>query len=114
MPSGANTPIMPARALGAPHTTSTGALALLDLDLHDPQAVGVRMLLCLDDARDAKGAELRRRIVDALDLEPDRRQLVGDLVERGLGVEVVLEPGQREFHDDSPPDSVGTSSTEKP
>ena len=48
--------------------------ALLDLDLHDLQLVGVGMLAGLDDARDAERAELVGRIVDALDLQADRRQ----------------------------------------
>ena len=48
--------------------------ALLDLDLDDLQLVGVGMLAGLDDARDAERAELVGRIVDALDLEADRRQ----------------------------------------
>ena len=114
VPSGANTAIMPARALGAPHTTSNVGLPFSISTCTTRSAIGVGVGLRLDDARNREGAELGGRVLDALDLEPDRRQLVGDLGERGLGVEMILEPGQREFHDDSPPESVGTSSTEKP
>ena len=73
-------------------------LALGDLDLHDLQLVGVWMLLGFDDARDRECAERLRRIFDAFDLEPDRRQLRRDLIDRGLRVEMILEPGEREFH----------------
>ena len=82
MPSGANTPIRPARAFGAPHTTSNSGWPVLDLDLHDLQLVGVRMALGFDDARDAERAELLRRIVDAFHFEPDGRQLRRDLLDR--------------------------------
>ena len=37
-------------------------------------------------------------VLDALDLEPDPRQRLDDLVERCPGVEVVLQPGEGEFH----------------
>ena len=33
-----------------------------------------------------------------LDLEPDHGELVDDLVERRVGVEMLLQPGQGEFH----------------
>ena len=72
--------------------------ALLHLDLDDLQLVGVGMLAGLDDARNAERAELVGGIVDALDLQADRRQARRDLIDRRLGLEVILEPGQREFH----------------
>ncbi len=72
--------------------------ALLHLDLNDLQLVGIGMLAGLDDARDAKRRQLVGRIVDALDLQPDRRQPRRDLIDRRLRPQVILEPGQREFH----------------
>ena len=45
-----------------------------------------------------KAPELRRRVVDALDLEPDERELLGQLLDRCRGVEMILQPGEREFH----------------
>ena len=48
------------------------------------------------------------------DLEPDHGELVGERVERLVGGEVLLEPGEGEFHDESPPAKVGRSSGRKP
>src|SRR5690606_29199607 len=67
-------------------------------DLADAQAIRVRMLLGLEDARDGKRRQLLRGIVDAFNLEPNRRQLVRKLFKRGVRIEMVLEPGQSEFH----------------
>jgi hypothetical protein len=39
------------------------------------------------------------RVPDALHLETDDRQAIGDLVERGGRVQVVPEPVEREFHE---------------
>ena len=44
------------------------------------------------------GASCLAAVGDALDLEPDHGELVDDLVERLVGVEVLLEPGEGEFH----------------
>ena len=71
------------------------------------------MLLSIEDARDDVGRE-RFLVVDALDLEPDHRELGHDLVERSIGVEMLLQPGQGELHALSPPASVGKSSGRKP
>ena len=68
------------------------------VDDADPQPVGVGMLLGFDDARDDEAVVLAARVLDALDLEADARQRVDDLGERGRGVEMVLEPGEGEFH----------------
>ena len=88
-------------AVGGATDDLDGGLALGDLDLCHAQAIGVRMLLGLEHARDRERAELLGRIVDAFDLEADRRQLGLDLIERGCGVEVILKPGEREFHGSS-------------
>src|SRR5262249_51959764 len=108
--------------------------ALFDLDLHYLQLIGVGMLLGFDDARDTERTELLSWIGDALDLEADSRQLRRNLLDGRLGLEVVLEPGQRELHRrslqcpssvlrrreeisnqlESPPPSVGVSSIENP
>ncbi len=97
-PGGANTLVMPVRAFGAPHTTWTGS-PVAGIDHADAQAVGIRMLLGLDDARDDERREQLRLVLDALDLEPDHGELVGELAERPVGVEMLLEPGEGEFHD---------------
>ena len=73
-------------------------LAWRNLDLAHAQAIRIRMLFGLEDARDGKRRQLLRGIVDAFNLEPDRGQLLRDLFERGVRIEMVLEPGQSEFH----------------
>ncbi len=69
-----------------------------DIDLADPQAIGVGMRRGLENLRDAEGAKLFGGIVDMLDLEPDPGQRLDDHVERRLGFEMGFQPGQGEFH----------------
>ena len=84
------------------------------------QAIGVGVLLGGDHLGDAVGGERLRLVLHALDLEADAGERLDDLVERGVGVEVILEPGEGEFHrfspltDVRPPTSVGMSSGRKP
>src|SRR5690606_8280387 len=47
--------------------------------------------------RDDEGLE-RGLVVDRLDLEPDHGERFHDLVERSVGLEMVLQPGEGEFH----------------
>ena len=68
------------------------------VDHADAQAVGVRMLLRLDHPRDDEALIFGARVLDALDLETDARQRLDDLGQRGRRVEVILEPGEGEFH----------------
>ncbi len=82
MPSGAKTPTRPARAFGRAADHLEQRSAFLHLDLDDLQLVGVRVLAGLDDARNAERAELVGGIVDALDLQTDRRQACRDLIDR--------------------------------
>ena len=88
---------MPVLALGAPHTTSTTPVPVSTLHT---AAVGVGVLLGLEHAGDGEGRELLAGVVDALDLQPHGRELLGQLLDRSVGVEMVLEPGEREFHGD--------------
>ena len=44
------------------------------------------------------GASALRLVLDLLDLEPDHGELVGELFQRLVGVEMFLQPGEREFH----------------
>ena len=53
-------------------------------------------------------------IADLLHLEADARQRLGHGLRIGIGVEIILEPGQGEFHRLIPPSSVGMSSAAKP
>src|SRR4051812_10942547 len=57
------------------------------------------MLLRLDHARDGEWRECLRLVLDILDLEPDHGELVGELFQGLVGVEMFLQPGEREFHD---------------
>ena len=45
---------------------------------------------------------------------PDHRELAHDVVERSLGVEMLLQPGESELHVLKPPARVGKSSGRKP
>ena len=56
------------------------------------------MLLGLDHAGDDERRELFALVLDALDLKPDHGQLVGDVAERPIGLQMLLEPGESEFH----------------
>ncbi len=57
-------------------------LAVAGIDHADAQPVGIGMLLGLDHAGDDERRERLRLVLDALDLEPDHGELVGDLAER--------------------------------
>src|SRR5260370_38526924 len=65
------------------------------------------MLLGGDHARDGEGRQRLRLVVDILHLKPDHGELVGEFFNGLVGVEMFLQPGKREFHDDRFP--AGTS-----
>src|SRR5947209_3246894 len=56
------------------------------------------MLLGRDHTRDRERRQQLRLVLEMLDLEPDHGELVGELLDRLVSVEMVLQPGQREFH----------------
>src|SRR6266851_928561 len=56
------------------------------------------MLLGGDHARDGEGRQRLRLVVDILHLKPDHGELVGEFFNGLVGVEMFLQPGQREFH----------------
>ncbi len=72
--------------------------AVPGVDLADAQAVGVGVLHRLDDAGDREGLQLRAGILDVLDLEAGHGHGVHHLIDRGVGGEVILEPGKGELH----------------
>ena len=72
------------------------------VDRADPEPVGVRVLVGLDHPRDREAAQPLGRVLDTLDLETDTGKGLGDLGQRRLGVEVILEPGEGEFHEGVP------------
>ena len=62
------------------------------------QPVGIRMLLGRDHARDGERRQQLALVLEVLDLEPDHSELIGERLDRGVGVEMLLEPRQGEFH----------------
>ena len=72
--------------------------AVAGIDHADAQAIRIRMLLGRNHPRDRKRRQRLRLVLDVLDLEPDHGELVGELFQRLVGVEMFLQPGEREFH----------------
>ena len=90
-PGGANTPFIPVRAFGAPQTTWMGSpLPISTMQTRSRSAFGC----CFASTTRAmtNGANSFRLVLDALDFEPDHGELVGDLVQRTIGVEVFFQP----------------------
>ena len=96
VPGGENTLTRPARAFGAPQTTCTGAapLPVSTMQTRRRSALGC----CSAEITRAmvNGAKRLRLVLDVLDLEPDHGELVGELFQRLVGVEMFLQPGERE------------------
>src|SRR4029079_16388926 len=67
-------------------------------DQTHPQPVGIRVLLGRDHTRDGEGRERLCLVVELLDLKADHGELVGDLRGGRAGVEMLLQPGEGEFH----------------
>jgi hypothetical protein len=78
------------------------------------QLVGLGMTLCGQHPGDREWGKAVGGAHDPLDLEADCGQRLDDPVDAGIGLEMLLEPGQSEFHAPTPPDRVGTSRLRKP
>ncbi len=76
--------------------------AVAGIDDADAETIGIRMRLGRDHPGDAEGREIPGQVLDALDLEADHGQPLGDAVDGGDGVEVLFQPGQGEFHVSAP------------
>ena len=76
--------MIPARAFGAPQMIV--------------QPVGIGVFLGGLDIAEGEIGKLRRWVLDAFDFEAEVGQGIGDLINRRRGVEMVLEPGESEFH----------------
>ena len=72
--------------------------AVLGLDIANAQAIGIGVLPRLAHARHREGCERLRLVLDGFDLEADTDQPTDDRVKRRIGLEIILEPGEREFH----------------
>ena len=68
------------------------------IDKTNPQPVGIRVGLRLDDAGDDEILEGLSPVIDLLDLKTGFGQCGDDFVESGIGLKMILEPGKREFH----------------
>ena len=91
-----------------------GDAAVARIDAADAQPISIRMLLAGNDMADDKILESGGAVVQRFEFESKRCQLVRDLVQRRVGLKMVLQPGQRELHGVSPRSRVGTSSGTKP
>lgn len=72
-------------------------LAVTGIDAQNLEAIGFRMLLGRQDLGDDEGL-VSRLVIDVLDLETNRGQPLANFLERGLGFQVILQPGECEFH----------------
>ena len=72
-------------------------LARTGIDRQNLQLVGVRMLFGGQDLGDDERRELLARI-HPLDFQADHGERVADLFERGVGIEVIAQPGKGKFH----------------
>ena len=84
------------------------------IDGAEAQLVGIGMRLGLDYAGDPEGRQSLGAVLDRIDLEAAHHQERHDLVERGLGREMGLEPGKARLHRAGPITSDGRSSGRKP
>ena len=87
--------------------------AVLRLDIANAEAIGAGMFARIAHMSDGELTKRFRPVAHLLDFESDADQTIDDLIERSGGVEVLLEPGEGEFHD-RPPASVGTCKARKP
>jgi hypothetical protein len=78
------------------------------------QLVGIGMFFRSDDLGDHEVLQRRASVCDAFDFQTDGGQLVGDGLGVGIGVQMLFQPAQREFHLLSPPSREGISSAAKP
>ena len=60
------------------------------------------MLASLTDIGDREWRKRGTRIGDALDLKAQRSERVADALDRGVGLQMLLEPRERELHRESP------------
>ena len=87
---------------------------VLGLDHAQPETVGVGVLAHAGDVADGEGVQIGAAGLDAFELEADGRQRPADRRGVGVGLEVLLEPGQRELHRTRPAKVVGRSRGTKP
>ena len=72
-------------------------LAVTGIHRQHLQPVGIGMLFGVDHLGDGERL-VGRLVINIFDLKANRCQPLADLSERGIGFQMVLQPGQREFH----------------
>ena len=80
----------------------------------DAEAVRLRVRLGGEHAGRDESGQVPRPVLDAVHLEAQHGQRFADLVERGLRVEMVLQPGEGELHSAASAIRPGMSSGRKP
>jgi hypothetical protein len=87
---------MPARAFGC----AADDLLLARRGQHpaDAELVGIGVRMGLEHLADGEGGEAFGGVGDALDLEAEVGQRLGDLGQAGGGFEMLPEPGEGELH----------------
>ncbi len=90
----------PARALGAPQTISLRPSTVSTWQTRRLSALGCCTASTI--LATVKAASLEPGSVDVLDLEAGHGHGVDDLIDRGGGLEVLLEPGEGELHCSAP------------
>ena len=84
------------------------------VDLTKAQAVGAGMRTGFDDMGHREAGQGGSAIDDTFDLEAEIGECLGDLIECGIGLEMLEEPGKCELHRESPLWVEGMSSGAKP
>ena len=69
------------------------------VDVGEPDAIGIGMREDVEDPRDDHAADLAAGLVDALDLEPELVERVGDVADRSLDRREIANPSERCAHD---------------
>ena len=80
-------------------------LRLAGVDEADLQPVGIGMTFRRHDRRHGEGLERLRTVLDPFDIVAEHDEPVDDCAERGVGVEMGLEPVDRRLHAAAPPES---------
>ncbi len=73
-------------------------IAIAGIDHAHAELVGIGVLVGRNHPGNDEIVERLALILHALDLEPDPGERVGDVLRRGVGIEVILQPVERELH----------------
>ena len=88
--------------------------AIACIDCQDLKLVCLRMPLCRQHLGDAETTQLFSWVLNPFNFQPNTVERIGHAMNIGIGIEVILQPGQGELHAPTPPLSVGTSRAANP